>query len=45
MTFAQLQGLAASILGRGQPLFIHKQTQKAAIRAASTVAQVQAVTW
>jgi len=45
MTFAELQGLAASILGRGQPLFIHKQTQKAAIRAASTVAQVQAVTW
>jgi len=45
MTFAQLQGLAASILGRGQPLFIHKQTQKTAIRAATAVAQVQAVTW
>jgi len=45
MTFTELQGLAASILGRGQPLFIHKQTQKAAIRAASTVAQVQAIVW
>ena len=45
MTFAQLQGLSASILGRGQPLFIHKQTQKTAIRAATAVAQVQAVTW
>jgi len=45
MTFAELQGLAASILGRGQPLFIHKQTQKASIRAASTVAQVQSIVW
>lgn len=45
MTFAALQGLAGSILMRGQPLFVHKQTQKAAIRAASSVAQVQAVTW
>ena len=45
MTFADLQGLAASILGRGQPLFIHKQTQKAAIRAATTVVAVQAIVW
>ena len=45
VTFADLQGLAAAILGRGQPLFIHKQTQKAAIRAATTVADVQAVVW
>lgn len=54
MTFADLQGLAAAILGRGQPLFNHKQTQKAAIRAiqitatvteAQAVAQVQGVVW
>ena len=43
VTFAQLQGMAATILMRGQPLFIHCQTQKAAIRAAATVADVQAI--
>ena len=45
MTFAELQGLAVSILGRGQPLFVHKQTQKAAIRAAISVTQVQSIVW
>jgi len=45
MTFTQLQGLAGSILLRGQPLFVIKQTKKAAIRAALTVQQVEAVTW
>ena len=45
MTFADLQGLAASILVRGQPLFYKKQQLKAAIRAATTVAQVEAITW
>ena len=45
MTFAELQGLAGSILMRGQPLFIHCQTQKAMIRAATTVADVQEVVW
>ena len=45
MTFAQLQGLAGTILLRGQPLFIHKQTQKAAIRAALDVATTLAVVW
>ena len=45
MTFTQLQGLAGEILLRGQPLFVTKQTKKAAIRAALTVAEVEAVTW
>ena len=45
MTFVQLQGLAASILMRGQPLFNKKQQLKASIRDASTVAQVEAITW
>lgn len=45
MTFAQLQGLAGTILLRGQPLFEQKQARKSAIRSATTVAQVEAVTW
>jgi len=45
MSFTQLQGLAGAILLRGQPLFVTKQTKKAAIRAATTVQQVEAVTW
>lgn len=45
MTFAQLQGLAGSILLRGQPLFVTKQTKKSAIRAATTITQVEAVIW
>jgi len=45
MTYAELQGLAGSILMRGQPLFGQKQTHKAAIRAATTIAQVEAVVW
>ena len=45
MTNAQLQGLASAILARNQPFFWHAQNQKAAIRAATTVAQVQAVVW
>lgn len=43
VTFAQLQGLAGSILMRGQPLFIHCQTQKTAIRSATDVPTVQGV--
>ena len=45
MTLAQLVALGASIFTRGQTLFTHKQTQKAAIRAATTVADVEAVVW
>lgn len=45
MTNAQLQGLANAIATRGIPLFDHKQTQKAAIRAALTNAQVEAIIW
>ena len=45
MTFVQLQGLAGEILLRGQPLYAHMQTQKAAIMAATTVTQVLAIAW
>lgn len=40
--FAELRG---AILMRGQPLFSKKQTLKAAIRVATTIAQVEAVVW
>lgn len=45
VTFAQLQGFAAAILMRGQPMFIHCQVQKAAIRAATDILMVLALTW
>lgn len=45
MTLAQLVGLGAEIFSRGQTLFTHKQTQKSAIRAATTNAAVEAITW
>jgi hypothetical protein len=45
MTNPQFAGLCASIFARGNSLFVHKQTQKALIRAASNVASVQAITW
>jgi len=45
MTFAQLQGLAGAILMRGQPLFVNKQTKKAAIKAATSVTAVNAITF
>lgn len=45
MTFAQLQGLAAAILAQGQAAFDRLQARKAAVRAAATVAAIQAVVW
>lgn len=45
MTNADLQGLANAIFLRNQPLFDNKQARKAAIRAAATAAEVEAVTW
>ncbi|MEO6147184.1 MAG: DUF4376 domain-containing protein [Sulfuriferula sp.] len=45
MTLVQLQGLAAAMMSQGWAAFQHKQTQKAAIRAAITVAAVQLITW
>ena len=45
MSFAQLQGLAGTILMRGQPLFVNKQTKKALIKAATTVAAINAITF
>ena len=43
MTFAQLQGLAGAMLVQGQAAFAHLQTQKSAVKAATTIAEVQAV--
>lgn len=45
MTLAQLHGLAGVMLAQGWSAFQHRQTQKAAIRAATTVAAVQSITW
>ncbi|MCL9851201.1 DUF4376 domain-containing protein [Ralstonia solanacearum P673] len=45
MTFAQLQGLAGAMLTQGQTAFAKKTSLKAQIRAATTVASVQAVVW
>jgi len=45
MTNTQFQGLANAIYLRNRPLYINKQAKKAAIRAATTVAAVQAVVW
>lgn len=45
MTFAQLQGLATTILLRGDPLFQTKQARKASIRAAISKAEIEAVIW
>lgn len=44
-TVADLKGLASAIGARGVEAFFHLQTQKAAVRAATTIADVQAITW
>lgn len=44
-TYADLQGLAAAFGEQGAAAFQHLQTKKEAVRAASTVAAVEAVTW
>ncbi len=44
-TYADLQGLATAIYMQGWTAFQHLQTQKAAVRAATTAAAVQAVVW
>lgn len=44
-TLADLQGLAAAMGVQGWAAFQHLQTQKAAVNAATTVAQVQVVAW
>lgn len=43
MTLLQLQGLFATGSANVNSLFVHKMTQKAAIRAATTVSAVQAI--
>ncbi len=45
MTLAQLQGLAQAMFATGWAAFQHLQALKGAVNAATTVAQVQAVTW
>lgn len=45
MTYTELQGLAGAMLAQGQAAFVILQTRKAAVRAATTIADVQSVTW
>jgi hypothetical protein len=45
MTLLQLQGLFATGVANVNTLFVHKQVQKAAIRAETTVAAVTAITF
>ena len=45
LTDAQFAELRGAILLRGQPLFAKRQTLKASIRAAITVAGVEAIVW
>ena len=44
-TYADMQGLAQAIGAQGAAAFQHLQTQKAAVKAATTVSAVQAITW
>lgn len=44
-TLADLKGLYAAMLAQGWSAFQYLQTQKAAVRAATTLAAVKAVTW
>jgi flagellar biosynthesis/type III secretory pathway ATPase len=45
MTLLQLQGLFATGVANVNSLFVYKQTQKAAIRAATTVSDVAKIVW
>jgi len=45
MTFVQLQGLASVMLAQGQVAFTKLQGYKTEVRAATSVAAVQAITW
>lgn len=45
LTYAEFAGLSAAILGRGQPYFANKRAKKDLIDAATTTAQVEAITW
>lgn len=44
-TVDDLKGLSSAIGARGADAFFHLQAQKAAVRAATTIADVQAITW
>ncbi len=45
MTFADLQALASAILTRGLTLDSNMDTKKAAVANATTIAEVNAITW
>jgi hypothetical protein len=45
MTLAQVQGLAQVMMDQGWAAFQNLQTRKAAVAAATTIEDVQAVTW
>jgi hypothetical protein len=45
MTLLQLQGLFATGVANINTLFVHKQAQKASIRAATTVSAVTEIVW
>lgn len=45
MDFATLIGLYGAMLLRGTEAFVNLQTKKAAVRVATTVQQVEAITW
>jgi hypothetical protein len=45
MTLLQLQGVFATGVANVNTLFVHKQTQKSAIRAATTVSDVTKIVW
>jgi hypothetical protein len=44
-TYADLQGLAATVFAQGAEAFTHLQTLKGQVNAATTVSEVVAITW
>ena len=45
MSHADLQGLAAAILARGQKNFAYLQQLKASVKSATTLTELEAITW
>jgi hypothetical protein len=45
MTLAQVQGLSQAMMAQGWAAFQHLQARKAAVNAATTIPDVQAVVW
>lgn len=44
-TYAQFAGLGVAIFQRGQPYFVNKRAKKDLINSATTIAEVEAITW